>query len=48
MRREASWVVGDKESDVSAAAAAGLRSMRYEGGDLDALLARHLLARAHS
>jgi D,D-heptose 1,7-bisphosphate phosphatase len=46
VRRDVSWVVGDKASDVAAAAAAGLRSMLYQGGDLDALLARNLLASA--
>jgi|SRR5262245_12568622 len=46
VRRDGSWVVGDKASDVAAAAAAGLRGMLYQGGDLDALLARNLLASA--
>lgn len=40
--REASLVVGDKDSDVQAAVAAGLRGLLFTGGDLDAFLAPHL------
>jgi D,D-heptose 1,7-bisphosphate phosphatase len=42
VERKASFVVGDKEDDVRAAEAAGLRGILYDGGDLDALIARHL------
>jgi D,D-heptose 1,7-bisphosphate phosphatase len=44
VRRDVSWVVGDKASDVAAGAAVGVHRMIYQGGDLDALLARNLLA----
>ena len=37
-----SLVVGDKDIDVQAAAAAGLRGLRFPGGDLDRFLAPHL------
>jgi len=37
-----SVVVGDKEIDMEAAANAGLRGLRFPGGDLDAFLAPHL------
>jgi len=37
-----SLVVGDKDIDVRAAAAAGLRGLLFPGGDLDAFLAPHL------
>ena len=40
--RADSFVVGDSDSDMQAAQAAGLRAVRYEGGNLDALLAAHL------
>jgi D,D-heptose 1,7-bisphosphate phosphatase len=39
---EGSIVVGDKESDVQAAEAAGLRGQLYQGGDLDQFLAPYL------
>lgn len=39
---EASLMVGDKESDVQAGMAAGIRSLLFAGGDLDAFLAPHL------
>jgi D,D-heptose 1,7-bisphosphate phosphatase len=42
VRPEASLVVGDKDSDVAAAEAAGLRGVLYSGGNLDDLLAPHL------
>jgi D,D-heptose 1,7-bisphosphate phosphatase len=45
VRPEASLVVGDKESDVAAAQAAGLRGVLYSGGNLDDLLAPHLSGR---
>ena len=37
-----SLVVGDKNSDIEAARAAGLRGLLYRGGDLDEFLAPHL------
>ena len=37
-----SLVVGDKDIDVQAGAAAGLRGLRFPGGDLDRFLAPHL------
>jgi D-glycero-D-manno-heptose 1,7-bisphosphate phosphatase len=40
--RDASLVVGDKDIDVQAASAAGLRGLLFPGGDLDAFLAPHL------
>jgi D,D-heptose 1,7-bisphosphate phosphatase len=40
--RELSLVVGDKESDVQAGKAAGIRSLLYTGGNLDEFLAPHL------
>ena len=42
VERETSLVVGDRQDDVRAAEAAGLRGILYDGGDLDALVARHL------
>jgi len=45
IRREASLVVGDKESDVAAAQSAGLRGVLYAGGSLDECLAPHLPTR---
>jgi D-glycero-D-manno-heptose 1,7-bisphosphate phosphatase len=38
VHRARSVVVGDKPSDMEAAARAGLRGLRFEGGDLDAFL----------
>jgi D,D-heptose 1,7-bisphosphate phosphatase len=46
--REASVMVGDKESDVLAAEAAGVRGLLFGGGDLDKLLGRYLAGGAHS
>lgn len=43
--REVSLVVGNSESDVLAAQGAGLRGIRYDGGNLDDLLAAHLPAK---
>jgi len=40
--REASLMVGDKESDMLAAEAAGVRGLLYAGGDLDEFLGRYL------
>lgn len=39
---EASLMVGDKDSDVQAGKAAGIRSLLFAGGDLDAFLSPHL------
>jgi len=39
---ERSLVVGDKDIDMHAAKAAGLRGLRFPGGDLDRFLAPHL------
>jgi D-glycero-D-manno-heptose 1,7-bisphosphate phosphatase len=36
--REASMLVGDKASDLEAAARAGVRAVLFEGGDLRAFL----------
>ena len=46
VRPEASFVVGDRESDMQAAAAAGLRGLLYPGGNLDDFLAPHLAGAA--
>jgi D-glycero-D-manno-heptose 1,7-bisphosphate phosphatase len=43
--REVSVMVGDRESDLAAAQAAGVRGLLYDGGDLLALLAPALAAR---
>ena len=40
--REASFVVGNSDRDMQAAQGAGLRGIRYDGGNLDAVLAAHL------
>jgi D,D-heptose 1,7-bisphosphate phosphatase len=42
VERKRSLVVGDKDSDVQAASAAGLRGLLFPGGDLDAFLAPYL------
>ena len=36
---ERSVAIGDRDKDLTAAAAAGVRAMKFEGGDLDALVA---------
>ena len=40
--REGSLVVGNSDSDMQAARGAGLRAIRYDGGNLDHILAAHL------
>ena len=40
--RDESLVVGNSDSDMEAAKGAGLRGIRYGGGNLDTLLAAHL------
>lgn len=44
--REKSLMIGDKDSDVAAGHAAGVTSLLFSGGDLDAFLAPELHARA--
>lgn len=46
--REASLMVGDKDTDVQSAAAAGVPGILYVGSDLDELLAAHLAAAART
>lgn len=47
VRREGSFLVGDRDTDIEAAAAAGVRGHLFEGGDLDAYLVR-LLSSSHA
>ena len=40
--RERSFLVGDRETDIQAAAAVGVRGFLFEGGNLDAFIAGQL------
>ncbi len=44
VRRAGSFLIGDRDSDLQAAAAAGIIGRLYEGGDLDGLVRRLLAA----
>jgi D-glycero-D-manno-heptose 1,7-bisphosphate phosphatase len=47
VRREGSFVIGDRPTDIEAAEAAGLPGFLFEGGDLDAFVA-NILSRTHA
>jgi D-glycero-D-manno-heptose 1,7-bisphosphate phosphatase len=42
VRRDGSFAIGDRESDIEAAAGAGIPGFLFNGGDLDAFVARVL------
>lgn len=44
VRREGSFLIGDRDTDIQAAAAAGVPGHLYDGGDLDAFVERLLAA----
>ena len=48
VNREGSFMVGDKDSDMQAAAAAGIRGVLFTGGDLETFVSFHLSARQFS
>ena len=45
VKADESLMVGDKDSDVQAGVATGIRSLMFAGGDLDAVLAPYFMAR---